>query len=149
MCHIKYSVLQEKSNAILEYCLKYSNSFSLISNLKRPYSQIPPVCAHNETISSWTDYLINYVIGIKEWPGTITRDNHRVMYMYNSRKFRTSVYCLPNFFSAFEDNLPEDICFYRDGKPWLFTVSHEKLAGLWDPTPRDIAFFDKVGAIIR
>ena len=149
MCYIKYSILEEKSIQILEYCLKYSDTFSVISNFKKPYSQIPPISMHDETIHTWESCLINYELGVKEWPGTITRDNHKVMYMYSSRKFRTTVYYLPNFFSAFENNLPEDICFYRDGKPWLFTVSHEKMAGLWDPTPKDIAFFDKVGAIIR
>lgn len=44
------------------------------------------------------------------------------------------------FFLAIEQNLPEDICFYRDGEVWLYTVTHERSATMVSSTSLDFDF---------
>lgn len=51
---------------------------------------------------------------------------------------------IPNIFTP-EINMPEDICFYRNGKLWFATVSHEKLAFIFDAKKEDLKFFLKKG----
>ncbi len=123
MCTINYADIADKYIEVLKYCLKFSDSFSVITNVKKPYSKTPPICEHAPL--DWDLCLAKQVVGIKKWPGTETRDNKKVMNVYNSRKFRTTITDLPNLFLPCENNLPEDICFYRNEEPWFVTISHE------------------------
>lgn len=54
--------------------------------------------------------------------------------------FYPRVINLHNFFLAIEQNLPEDICFYRDGEVWLYTVTHERSATMVSSTSLDFDF---------
>ena len=45
--------------------------------------------------------------------------------------------------STRNDETPEDLCFYRTKKPWLVSVTHEKLMFLFDETEDDIAFLNQ------
>ena len=38
-------------------------------------------------------------------------------------------------------DLPQDICIYRNGKPWLYATTHEKELTLLNPTEADKALF--------
>lgn len=62
------------------------------------------------------------------------------MLIYNAKKFRRTYRDIPNFFLAIEQNLPEDICFYRDGEVWLYTVTHERSATMVSSTSLDFDF---------
>lgn len=145
MCSLNYLDISEKYLITLKYCLKNSDTFSVITNLKKPYSNVTPICEHDAVLVFWKSCLVEQIIGIKKWPGTQTKDTHKVMNVYNSRKFRTTFTNLPNFFSAIENNLPEDICFYRNGDVWLSTISHEKLAFVSNATKSDIVFLKENG----
>ena len=147
MYNLIYSDIVKNYLIVLKYCLKYSNNFSVITNLKKPYSKRPPSCEHDIWLLNWSSCLINQIIGIKKWPGTETKDNHKVMNVYNSRKFRTTFINFPNLFLPIENNLPEDICFYRGGKPWFATITHEKMAFMMTATKDDLNFLqqNKIG----
>lgn len=140
MCDLNYTDIITKYELMLKYCLKFSDTFSVITDLKKPFSKIPPICKHDNTLNLWSSCLSNQIIGIKKWPGTETKDNHKVMNIYNSRKFRTTISDIPNLFSPIINNLPEDICFYRGTIAWFVTVSHERLAFMNTPTKEDILF---------
>lgn len=140
MYELNYGMLCVNFIEVLDYCFKNSDSFSLITTLKKPYTTIPPICEHNSIIECWKNCLINIISDIKKWPGTETKCNHKVMLIYNAKKFRRTYRDIPNFFLAIEQNLPEDICFYRDGEVWLYTVTHERSATMVSSTRLDFDF---------
>ena len=131
MCNIidvKFEDIIHHYIDIIEYAGKFSDSFSLITSLSKPYTKIPPNCTHDHILNLFEPYLINQKVGIKEWPGTITRDNHRVMNVYRScKEARSILFELPNIF-VISNGLPQDICFYRKDNVWFATVTHENMA---------------------
>ena len=145
MCRLCYFDISEKYINVLNYCMKYSDSFSVITILKKPYSKNPPICEHDKVLTEWNSCLLKQIIGIKKWAGTVTKDNHKVMNIYNSRKFRKEFLEIPNFFSPIENRLPEDICFYRNSEVWFATISHEKIAFMSNATKDDKIFLQKHG----
>lgn len=139
---INYSIIVNNYIEIIKYCIKSSDTFSVISNIKKPYSQIPPKSEHDEILKYFEPYLLKQVIGIKNWPGTSTRDNHKVISIYKCQKETYKLLMnLPNIFTPLSNNLPEDICFYRNDMEWLVSVSHEKLAYISHETKQDAGFF--------
>jgi hypothetical protein len=52
---------------------------------------------------------------------------------------------MPNFFLPEDYELPEDLCFYRNGSHWFATISHEETAFLTGATAEDLAFFKENG----
>lgn len=40
-------------------------------------------------------------------------------------------------------SLPEELCFYRNGKKWFVCISHEKLLFMYNETKDDIDFLEK------
>ena len=143
---INFNDLIENYHEVIKYAGKYSDSFSVITNLKKPYSKNPPVCEHYEAVKCLEPFLTEHIIGIKKWPGMITKDNHKVMIVYRSCKESRKILSeMPNFFLPLKYQLPEDICFLRNKKPWFATVSHEKMAFMLDATNDDITFLNENG----
>ena len=141
---IDYNDLIKNYYKIIEYAGKYSDSFSIITNLKKPYLKIPPNCEHDDFIKKFEPFILNSIVGIKKWPGTITKDNHKVMYTYRICKESIKILLqTSNLFMPIENELPEDICFYRNKKPWLTTISHEKIACISCATKLDINFLEE------
>lgn len=141
---INFSDLVTNYYEAIKYAGKFSDSFSVITNLKKPYSKVPPNCEHNEVIRDFEPFIVEHVIGIKKWPGMMTKDNHKVMIIYRTcKEGRQILLEMPNLFLPIENELPEDICFYRNKKPWFATVSHEKMAFMLDATQEDIAFLQE------
>ena len=128
MCRIEYEDIVDRHEAILLYCLKNSDSFSVITTVRRPYSKKRPIIEHEEVLNEWEPFLLDQVVGIREWPGTKTNEKHKMMNMYSSRDVRRNIAKFPNLFLAVKYNLPEDICFYRNRNPWFVTTSHENNA---------------------
>jgi hypothetical protein len=50
---------------------------------------------------------------------------------------------LPNIFIPLENDLPEDVCFFRNGIAWFVTISHEKMAFMQNPSKADLDFLSK------
>lgn len=137
-----YNFLLNNYEVALKYFVKNSDSFSLISNLKKPYSKVPPNYAHMDKEKELLPYLVNQLRGITEWPGTETRGaTHKILNEYKSCKQTYAILQkMPNIFLPLEHNMSEDICFYKKGKPWFVTVSHEELAFFEEETKEDIQF---------
>lgn len=142
---MNYDDIISKYLVVVDYAGKFSDSFSLMTNLKKPYSKVPPNCEHDEILKPLEPYLLEQKIGLKEWPGTIKAsvDNHKVMNIYRScKETRAILLKMPNAF-LFSNSLPEDICFYRNKKPWFVTVSHEKITFMLNASEDDMAFFQE------
>ena len=58
------------------------------------------------------------------------------------KESRNKLQQLPNVFLAVENNMPENICFYRNNKLWFGTVTHENMAFLVNATPSEKSFFN-------
>ena len=124
---LNFNLIADYYKEVINYCGKYSETFSIITMLKKPYSKIPPNCKHSAVLEPFHPYLIKQIIGVLEWPGTVIKGtNKMILNMYSCCR---------------ENNLPEDICFYRDKKPWFVTISHEKIAYLTSSTKQDDLFF--------
>lgn len=139
--NIVYKDLINNYQIILDYLGKNSNLFSFITRQQKPYSKIPPNCEHDHVLQGLAPYLVKKIVGVQRWPGTITRDTHRVMCVYRScKEARAYLKTQLNLFAPLQYNLPEDICFYRQDQPWFVTVSHEHMAFMSKPTKYDIEF---------
>jgi hypothetical protein len=131
--------------SLVDYCGKHSDSFILITQLLSPFSKVPPNLKHDQLLKPIEPYLIEQVIGLRQWPGTKTAALHNVLNRYKcckeTRQFLTGA---PNMFvSQGSFGLPEDICFYRNGKPWLITTSHERMISMTDFKSEDCDFLVK------
>jgi len=147
---IYYDDIANNYELLVEYLIKSSDSFSVITNLKKPYSKIPPNCEHDSVLELLKPYLVDQIVNVKEWPGTETKQNHKVLNMYRCCKQVRMIFTeLPNFFLPFQHGLPEDICFYRDSHSWFTTISHERLVFISGASKEDLAFFSKSGIRYR
>ena len=79
MYELNYGMLCANFSEVLDYCFKNSDSFSMITTLKKPYKTNLPICVHDNIIECWKNCLINLKPDIKKWPGTETRSNHKAM----------------------------------------------------------------------
>ena len=141
---LNFDDISRNYGEVTRYALSACDRFSLIAKMKKPYSKEPPNFEYADAVRSLEPFVERYVPGIREWPGTITRDMHRVMIVYRICKgSRQALQTLPNVFLPLENGLPEDICFYRGQEPWLATVSHEKMAFITQATKEDVAFLEQ------
>ena len=106
MYELNYGMLCANFSEVLDYCFKNSDSFSMITTLKKPYKTNLPICVHDNIIECWKNCLINLKPDIKKWPGTETRSNHKAMLIYNAKKFRRTYRDIPNFFLASSTEIP-------------------------------------------
>lgn len=78
---------------ILKYAGKNSDYFTVITTLKKPYSKRPPNFVHDKIMMDLFPYMVDYTVGIKEWPGTYrSGGSHTVMITY--RLCKSSRYLL-------------------------------------------------------
>lgn len=147
MYNVSYIDLIQKEKIILDYALKFSDAFSIVTKIQKPYSKIPPNFENPEVAKKLEPFAIKYIFDRNEWPiKYLTRSKHQIMVLYSAcKESRQITNELPNVFLPLENNLPEDICFYRNEKAWLITISHEKIAYMDNPTANDIEFFKKNG----
>ena len=137
-----YDDLLSNYDTFSSYLCNIASSFSLVSNMNKPYAQYPPAFEHHDAVKMLDPFLERYQAGIKEWPGTTTKDNHKILLVYRlCRESKKLLRELPNFLLPQESNLPEDICFYRGKQCCFATVSHERMAFFSGATNEDITFF--------
>lgn len=133
-------------NVFKPHAAKTSDSFSVVTEQVKPFGIDPPKCKHDEILNSISDYLIKQDVGVKSWPGTKTSANHMVLNIYRIVKStRNWLNESPNLF-VYREDLPEDICFYRDGKAWMYVTTHERDMAIINPTDEDMAFFETIEA---
>lgn len=139
---LDYSALVKAANKVLKYAFERSDSFSIVTDLAKPYVKRPPRCKQDEWTAELQSYLISQEVGAKEWLGIRNRNCHKVLSFYKAcSQTKAIVQAWPNAFQACKFGLPEDICFYRDGNAWFATTSHEGTADAWRLSKEDEAFF--------
>ena len=148
--NLDYENLVKNNIEFFRYATKSCDNFSVITNQKKPYSQRPPLCEHDEILKRINASLQKYIVGIGEWPGTKAKMNHKVIFFYKCcKETREFLINQNNFFLPQYYKLPEDICFYREKKVWLTTISHEKLAFIQSATKEDIVFLNLYSILKR
>ncbi len=66
-----------------------------------------------------------------EWAGTITfGDKHEVYYFKTNEESRKILDTVDSVYSWRNPDLPEDLFFYRYGKIYFYSTSHEEISGL-------------------
>jgi|LSQX01.2.fsa_nt_gb hypothetical protein len=140
---INYEDLIKYHDIIISYAMKTCESFSLITNQKRPHSKTPPNSDSENVILALQPYLLKQITGVRAWPAGGTKSNHKIISFYHCNKYCCAdLLKLGDFFSPIDNKLPEDICFYRDNIAWLVTVSHERYGFMFFPSKSDIDFLD-------
>ncbi len=99
MCRIHYEDLNVEWKETLKYCFRTSDRFSLITRILSK-KKGNAVYAHDKALTALEPFLIERKVGVKSWPGTITKGTDYVMDLYDARKYRKNVTDLPNFFRA-------------------------------------------------
>ena len=140
--YLDYDNLVLNYISAITYACRTSDTFTLITKMKKPFQKHPPVTIHDVYLSQLIPFLISQDIGIKKWPGTITGDNHKLMNTYKVCRETEKILKTSGNPFIFSLDMPEDICFWRKGQPWLVTTSHEKIAYLENPTANDISFIE-------
>lgn len=136
-----YSDIVKKFINVLTYAFDTSDTFSFITMLKEKTNPEDCICKHDDWLKPLAPYLKNRIVGIQEWAVTRSGSKNNVMFLYEScNQTKDIVLNMPNVFLALTENLPEDICFYRNGHDSLVTCSHEKFAYFRNCTDEDAAF---------
>ncbi len=139
---INYEDIVNKEKEIINFIAKNSDCFSFVVKIKKPYSQIPPVYNYSDLLNP---HSLKYLFYKEDWPiDYISQDKHKIMIKYRcNSESRKTLLKIPSLFSPKENDEPEDICFYRNGKLWFLTISHEKIAIMIKATENDIEFMKK------
>lgn len=142
---LKYALITDNEQEIIQYCAKNTDTFSIVSKIKKPYTKIPHTYQHMNVLEPFEPFLVQQVVGAREWPGTrASADSHRVLNYYRCcKETRALLKKISNLFLPLDYCLPEDICFYRGKNPFFATVSHEKIAFVVVTTQQDYTFFKK------
>lgn len=146
----EYGDLISKYSEVLQYLTYNSEYFSLITRNKKPYSNRPPICIHDEMLEPLKPFLVHQEVGIRKWADNNSNDNHTVLNIYSCGKAAFRVLCTyDNLFLYSGREAPEDLCFYRGDQVWFNTVIHEQLAFLTCPKKQDLQAFMDCGIRLR
>lgn len=138
---VNYMDLITNYDVLLKYAFKNSDLFSVITYLRKPYSQVPPKCEHDEQLKDLNEYLVRQILGIREWSNGGTNNNHMVMNVYACNKSTLKILqTLDNILMPIQNDLPEDICFYKKDRVWFSSISHEEIAYIYSDVEADISF---------
>ena len=140
---VNYDDIIDNESSVIDYLMKKSDSFSVTVIIKKPYSQQPPIFEQSEQFNR---FVTKYYFDYETWPvDFLGRMKHQILIMCSCNKESCKMLSeMPSLFLP-ESNMPEDICFYRNGKPWFATVSHERLAYVFDAKKEDLDFLSKYG----
>lgn len=144
--YLHYQKIVEKAPVFIDFLIKKSETFSIVTTIKKPYSQQPPSFNYDKQLYP---FVKRYISEKGDWlVDFLGRQKHQIMLVCCCcKESRKQLLELPNIFLPIENGLPEDICFYRKGKLWFATISHEKIAFVVDATEEDISFFRDQGTI--
>lgn len=143
--NIDYNDLLNAYDDFMQYALEQSDLCSVITLLKRG-SKNTTRTIHDNKLQVLNPFLYTQINRIKEWSNGGTRNNYTVMKIYECPdSYADWKKCVGIFLLPEIDNLPEDISFYKGNTIWIATVSHEKLAFLYNPSESDLEFLKKRG----
>lgn len=137
--NLNYEDIVKKEPVIIDFLTKNSDCFSVTVIIKKPYSQIPPIFNYDAQIHP---YATKYIFEKKDWlVDFLGQLKHQIMVVCRCcKESRKMLLQMPNIFLPIKNNMPEDICYFRNGKLWFATISHEKMAFILNPTNEDIQF---------
>lgn len=116
---------QENYIKIMDLAFKYCNSFAFIRHSQLFYHQ---------SIDLLLDELHEEFIESKEqteWPGTISVHPATVYYFKTTDKAKDLITkACKSLFDWKAPYLPDDLCFFRNGKEWLINTVHERFCAI-------------------
>ena len=141
---VNYMDIIHNEQIVIDFLSRFSDEFSITVLIKKPYSQDPPIYQYCDQI---TPYATKFIYEKKDWPvDFLGQLKHQILVVCGCcKQSRKELLNMPNLFFSAECDVPEDICFYRDGKLWFATITHEKMAFMVDATKEDVAFFKENG----
>ena len=142
--NIDYSKVEKKYKEFLIYAMRGADSFSVVTRISCKQNNKKYEYEHDQILNGIIDLLIERTINARSWPGTKTNEKGLVLNMYRTSKRASELFCnAPNLF-VWENEMPEDICFYKNGKPWIVTVTHERIVFMIEPTFEEIKSLEKM-----
>ena len=130
---------ENQYKVFIGYALKTCNSFSLVfekqDSNKESY-------IHQEFFDCIKEDLISKK-GIYIHPDTGTHFQDSEIVYFNCNHQLAQFFKANNIFDWNGVYLPEELCFYRNGKKWLTIVSHEREILVFDTSKSDIDFFEQ------
>ena len=145
--YLNYENIIKNEPVVIDFLTKKSNGFSVTTVIKKPYSQFPPDFNYRTQLQP---FITKYIFERKDWPvDFLGHLKHQIMVICHCcKESRKQLLHMPNIFLPIDNNMPEDICFYRNGKLWFATISHEKMAFMVNATKEDVVFFKEKGITI-
>lgn len=142
--NVDYDSIVKNEPAVIDFLSKNSDSFSVTAVIKKPYSQMPPIFNYDTQLQP---YVIRYIFERQDWPvDFLGKLKHQIMVVCRCcKESRIQLLQMPNIFLPLDNDMPEDICFYRNDNLWFATVSHEKMAFMINATKEDIALLEEIG----
>ena len=140
--YVDFEELIQNEIAIIDFLAKNSDTFSIVVILKKPYSQKPPLFNYAEQLRPYiTDYLWERSDWLIDYLG---RSKHQMMVVCRCcKESRKELSRMPNLFLSQEGEAPEDIAFYRNGKLWFSTITHEKTAFFANVSKEEVSLIKK------
>lgn len=144
--NINFSDTSFYFDLLVKYFFSECEMFSLITEMERPYSRIPPHCEHDRILEEISSYLVDQLLGIRRWNNNGTNKHNKVMNIYKCCK-ATEDFILNNSNLVLDSNgyFPEDFCIYKKKSACFSIVSHEPLAFIYNPTHKDKQFLKENG----
>lgn len=81
------------------------------------------------------------------WPGTpytyCANTTYKIVFYRNDIKAKEILKKVNKLSDWSRPDYPQDLAFYKGNNCWSFSVGHENIAGILNPTERDIDFLEK------
>ena len=133
----------DKYEGFIDYCIGTSDYFMLVF----VKYQMQPFTAIMEEIYR---ELLPYRVKTRTnpcWPGTEQYSKNTaydVSFYRCDPRIRATLMKVKNLFSWSRPNLPQDLSFFRGNVCWQYTVGHEHLAFIKEPTAQDIEMLHQI-----
>ena len=87
------------------------------------------------------------------WPGTLAtycwNTTYKIIFYKNDVKARDILKKVDRLSAWSCPSYPQDLAFFKGNQCWSFSVGHEKIAGIIDPTDKDLDFLEENGLALR
>jgi len=114
-----------------------------ISNLKSEYKNF---LLKSRSGSHWVFTKVGYEeceLGRKDPPGY--NELFEVLFFKASIEMETYMLKNKNLYAWLNPNYPEDICFFKNGYCWLYSVAHEKLCDIFCENEEEYEYLKSIG----
>ena len=137
--------IKEKYRGFVRYMVAYSDAFSLIYFR---YTENERQKMTTKRVKNTLKPFLLYSGRTLQWPGTETMDTRHI---YQLALYRCHIDVLPALESVgclWDWDYPKhpmDLCFYREGYAWFWSVTHEGMNMLYIDQPSMISELESVG----